>query len=262
MGIRSTLKGLLCFAVIMVISLNAVADIKDIEYGDVVSWASKKITVWSPPGRTFYPDALETSEEALSRYRSIANDALSVAFDPQEAPLFKGPYGRMRTAALILAVARSESGFRKDVDFGLGPHSKGDGGQSWCLMQVKLGMAVKGRTKLRLSMQKEGVKYNTDDSSWGGEDLISDRQKCFRAGLHIMRNSFLFCAHLPVEERLSSYTSGSCDNGKDSSKVRVGSAMRWLSVSPPPASDQTLFEIIEKMKITPIVASPESASLE
>src|SRR5512142_1412193 len=105
----------------------------------IVGWALAFMLAVAPPGTR----RGETREETIARYTQIATDAVAVAYDPANAPLFGGTGGRARTAGLMLAVAFHESGFRRDVDFGIGPSSRGDSGQSWCLMQIKVGT---GRT--------------------------------------------------------------------------------------------------------------------
>ena len=211
---------------------------------EVVKWVVSQMSEWSPPGKSLFPDAKESVEEATARYGLIADDAAHVAFDPAEPPLFKGPNGRYKTLALLLAVADSESGFRKDVDVGKGNYSKGDSGQSWCLEQVRLGVATKGKTHTRISLvDGGGIKYVYDGTGYGGEDLVSDRKKCFRVALHIMRVSFDTCSGLDVEKRLSLYASGSCSLGWEASSRRIKKAVKWLSISPPPSDDESAVKV-------------------
>src|SRR5579884_644196 len=99
----------------------------------------------------------ESQEAARARYESIARDAVSVALDEQETPLFDGPDGRTRTAVLMLSIASFESSFRKTIDDGVG---RGDGGQSYCLMQIHF---IQPTTR-------EG---------WTSHQLIEDRKRCF-----------------------------------------------------------------------------------
>ena len=245
----------LTFISYFIVCLSSEVNASDITKDTVYEWAFKKMAVWSPPGKSYFPDAQEEEQDAIKRYKDIAVDVFSVAFDPEESPLFKGPNGRSKTAALLLSVANMESAFRKDVDFGIGSHAKGDGGQSWCLMQVQLGVAVNGKTKNRISLNKDSFTVNSDPASWGGEDLIADRKKCIRAGLHIMRSSFIMCASLPVEEKLAAYASGSCSSGKNASRVRVESAMKWLTASPPPAVDAKISELLYPSTKLEIAAS-------
>lgn len=141
-----------------------------------------------PPGKTFYPEAKETKEEAEVRYMGIAADLVDVVFDPDEKPLFSGPFGRWRTLTAIVGIAKHESHFRKDVQFQLGSYGKGDKGNSVCFMQMMVGS---GKTK-------EG---------WTKSDLL-DNKKCFRAGLHLMHESVKACWNVAEEYRYSVYTDG------------------------------------------------------
>ncbi len=159
--------------------------------------------LWAPPSRHIDGEGIAAAEQ---RYREIVTAAASVAFDPQEKPVFIGPHGRQRTLALMLSVAYFESGFRRDVDIGEGKFARG-GGMDSCLVQIRVGA---GRTP-------EG---------WDHRDLVEDRTKCFRAGLRIMRSSFATCRSSPVPDRLAIFTSGACDRGLAQSRARVGLAMR------------------------------------
>ena len=176
-------------------------------------WVVSFISRNAPPGRkTYYTYAVETREEALARYGEIAEALIDVIYDPEVRPLFSGPTGRARTASLLLGVMFWETGFRRDVDLGLGKDARGDNGRSWCLMQINIG---KGTTPNGLH----------------GEDLVTDRRACFTEGLRVIRGSFQACRRLPLEYRLSAYASGSCDKGQDKSKQRVGTGMQWYTNS-------------------------------
>lgn len=236
MNLKSQIKWIIFVFVFGFIS-DSYASEKPVD--KVIDWAVNRMSKWSPPGRKSYiPEATETEEEATTRYASIASDALTIAFDPSEKPIFGGSQGRLRTFSLLISVAHSESGFRKDVDFGLGKYAKGDGGRSWCLGQIQLGKASDGKTKTRVLLTEGGgLKYVWDGTGLGGEDLVSDRKNCFRVSLRIMRLSFNSCSALPISKRLAVYASGSCDKGHDSSSARVGKAIRWLSIDPAPVED-------------------------
>jgi hypothetical protein len=198
----------------------------------VIAWLMSLMVSVAPPGRKLYiPEAQETVEEATSRYVDIAKDATYVVWDPREKPIFKGSRGRERTATVLLAVVMFESAFRKDVDFGVGKMSRGDGGKSWCLNQVNLGQATsEGGTPNRIVVTIGGGFKITDhqDEGWSGQDLVDDRQKCFHAALSILRSSFSACAKNPIEERLTQYASGHCDQGEEASRIRMGLALRWM----------------------------------
>ena len=228
-------------AAVLVLVFPAVC-LADSPSESVVGWCTAQMASWSPPGLSQYPGAKETKDDGTLRYAEIARDAFSVAYDPSEPPVFAGPDGRARTLALMLSIADSESGFRKDVDLGVGPASRGDGGRSWCLMQVQLSAEDQSthRTVRRIVMDGDAWKYANDGKTgWGGEDLVSDRKKCFRAGLHMIRVSMRACSYLPVRERLAVYTGGSCayEAARKSSSSRIGKAMSWLFRKPAPMAD-------------------------
>jgi hypothetical protein len=162
----------------------------------IIVWLVALMMLQSPPDKgalagRFVKDAVETTEQRIERYQAIATAIATVAFDPNEKPVFGGRTGRFATASLLLAISWMESGWRRDVDLGLGKEARG-GGMDTCSMQIRLGKNEKTR---------EG---------WDWQDIVNDREKCFRAGLHIVRRSFAACSKLPVEHRLSAYASGSC----------------------------------------------------
>lgn len=237
---KNTVLWLITVFFLMVFSRPAYADGPSITA--IHTWAVDQMVVWSPPGKSFYPDAKESEEEGKARYESIAHDAISVAYDPVEPPLFKNdPIGRAKTLAIMLSIARSESGgYRRDVDFNVGKMARGDGGKSWCLMQIQLSKPnPKGQTSTRIALKGDQYEYvYTKDKGFGGEDLIADRKVCFRVALHMARESFRACSGLPVEDRLSVYAGGNCEDGRPQSRVRVGKAIRWLAQIAPPHIDQ------------------------
>lgn len=228
-----------------------------------IAWIVAFIVTQAPAGRPqFIPEAKETVPEAEARYESIAKDIAAVVYDPSEAPLFKGPDGRIKTAAVILSIMTHESGFRKDVDLGKGGLSKGDSGQSWCLMQVRLGAASGGKTWQRIILDDaDGTFHFAFDgkTGLGGEDLVRDRKNCVRAGLHIMRRSFS-CPKLPVLNMLNLYASGSCDKGYEASERRMGLALRWFNGHKPDFDDAQVTApvlAVNPMPTTPILLAKE-----
>lgn len=154
----------------------------------------------------------ESASDARERYQSIARDVAAVAMDGGEQPLFGGAKGRTETALLMLSVASFESSFKKSVDDGIG---LGDHGRSYCLMQIRVGSGT----------TREG---------WSGPELVEDRQRCFRAALHILRGSFAICQKLPLDDRLSAYATGRCLPNVEVSRSRVGRAHAFWESHPPP----------------------------
>lgn len=228
------------FALGMIILMSSIANGAE-PTPEAVGWATSKMMKWTKPGTNIHNMALESPEEAQTRYEYIAKDAFEVAFDPVEPPLYRGKDGRVKTWATILSVAHFESSFRKDVDLGEGQKAKGDHGQSWCLMQVKLGKEVKGKTKGRVNLDTPYARFTTvEGNGFGGEDLVADRKMCFRAALHIMRTSMAMCKALPEEDRLAAYASGTCDKGRQSSRWRYGKAIRWIKSTKPALNDEVV----------------------
>lgn len=206
-------------------------------------WLVGHMISWRPPGRSVIPEAKETPEEGKTRYEKIGNAMINVVYDPRESPIFTGKYGRARTLALLASISFFESGWRKDVDLGIGKIGRGDSGRSWCMMQIMLGRPDNtGYTRRRILLTKNYFRFvgrNNKDwkNAFGGRDLVQNREDCFRAGLHLIRNSFRSCQRLPIIDRLSVYTSGSCSSGTRASEVRVRMAQRMLAIKRPPITD-------------------------
>ncbi|MDB4992890.1 MAG: uncharacterized protein JWM74_322 [Myxococcaceae bacterium] len=169
----------------------------------LAAWLLTAMIAWNPPAQH-----REGEKAATERYTSMANDIAAVALDAEESPLFEGPQGRPQTALLIAATASFESSYRKDVDTG---QTKGDSGRSWCMLQVQ----VFGKTA----------------EKWTGDELIQDRKKCVRAGLHKMKESFTMCKALPLIDRLSAYTCGTC-RAEPKAEWRVKRALGWFKSHP------------------------------
>lgn len=175
----------------------------------------------APPERPhFVPEAMETRDQAMVRYQEIAQALVDTVYDPANAPLYSGKYGRERTTSLLLTIAYFESGFRRDVDLGLGRarlsrSGWNDQGRSWCMMQLNLGKKT-----------VDGVEDSADttEEGWTGRELLADRRKCFTAGLGVLRKSLRACRHLPWDQQLAGYASGSCEKGAAASRTRMHKA--------------------------------------
>lgn len=200
----------------------------------VVDWIVGFMTRHAPPGReTYYVEAQETKEDAEKRYRSIAEDLVEVVYNPANKPLFGGSKGRSRTISILLGIMLYESGFGRNVDFGVGKFARGDNGRSWCLMQMNVG---KGRT------WKDAGGWNIKhDRPWRygdkaedivlgstGPEMVEDRRKCFTEGLRLIRISFRSCRNYPLKERLRVYASGSCKSGAKGSRIRMTAAIKFF----------------------------------
>lgn len=172
----------------------------------ITAWALAIMLAWAPPGRSRLKEAVETPEAGAARYAEIARDAAHVAFDPAERPMVAGPRARSQSLAILLSVAYHESGFRRDVDLGLGPLARGQGTDS-CLMQIRVG---KGTTA----------------DGWSHADLVADRKKCFRAGFRLLRRSIGACRSMPPLAWLSAYARGQCALDEPTSRALIGPAFQ------------------------------------
>lgn len=169
----------------------------------MAAWLLAAMIAWNPPAQH-----REGEQAATTRYDSIAHDIASVSLEPDEAPLFDGPVGRAQTALLIASVASFESTFRKDVDTGT---LQGDHGRSWCILQIQV--------------------YGKTAEDWTGQQLVEDRKRCVKAGLHRMRQSFTMCKHLPLIDRLAGYTLGQCKE-EPKAEWRTRRALGWWKGHP------------------------------
>lgn len=179
---------------------------------------------------TYLPQAKETVEERTTRYEEIATD-LAEVLDTEEKLLFAGSRRKAHSGALALSVYYMESGFRKDVDLGIGKEARG-GGMDTCLAQIRLG------------------KDQLTPEGWTWKDIVADRKKCFRASLRMMRRSLLACQKEPREHGLAAYAAGVCTllSGQQKSRARWSvyrhvidkrGAPKDESFEPPPVSTMT-----------------------
>ena len=175
----------------------------------LASWLLGVMVATVPPGRSRSPaEARESAEQGQARYAEIADVLARVALDPEEQPVFGGKLGRERTAALMLALAFHESRWRRDVDLGLGTH-----GRYHCLMQVAVD---RGR--------------NID--GWTAKELVASRERCFRAGLHVLARAHGACKGQGPDAWLRIYTSGRCDRGREAAEQRLTTLRTWIAAYP------------------------------
>jgi hypothetical protein len=181
-----------------------------------IAWLASAMLAWTLP--------TTQHDEQRARYSNIAEDAVRVAFDPMEPPLFKGDQGRARTATLLLAWASYESDFRQSVEVG---QERGDGGDAWCLMQIhpEVGIAL------------DGTGYRFDPRGMHGDDFVRSRETCFRTALHMLRDSSRACSRLSGSDRFSVYATGACTENERASRLRFERAMNWERMHPLPVTD-------------------------
>ena len=186
----------------------------------------------------------ETEQEAEARYDSIASDALHVAFEPGEKPLFDGPYGRQRTSLLIVTIARYESNFIRRIDEGRCLKGECDNGAAACIMQVHTedGLILEPDTySYAHSKSKEWLDSHSEKVLT--KDSLKDRKTCFRAALHKMRESLSGCRSVPKsEDRLGIYTGEGCNSTRPNpkSRTRIGLANYYFASKVPPVTDSSV----------------------
>jgi len=178
-----------------------------------------------PPGKYREPPELvETEADTRARYQAIAAALAEVVLDPNERSIFGGDDGRRRTASLLLSLSVYESGLKRDVDLGIGKHDKAprNSRQYWCTLQI-------------------GVDGGKTAEGWTGPELVADRRKCFRAGLHRLLRARGSCSKHGPEAWLRTYTSGNCTQGEKAASQRMATAHRWMSYpfpAPTPAASE------------------------
>lgn len=228
----------------------------------IVLWLFGLMIVAAPPNRPqFEPAAIESVAQAQERYQGIAQAVAQVAFDPSETPI--PGTSRSYTAALLLSIAYHESSFRRDVDLGIGrmklaKSGWNDFGRSWCMMQVNLGTKQIPDTRPGHEGSWREESSSQTSEGWWGSELLADREKCFRAGLHILQRTW-GCRGGIQADSLSKYAGGECyikadeDKAKESgderllakikatryaSRMRVERANRWSKTRPRDWVDQ------------------------
>lgn len=215
-----------------------------------VIWLLSTMTAISPPARPglIIPEARETQVEAEARYKEIAEAIVDGSL--QTKSLFKGEHGLSKTMMFVATVFYVESGYRRDVDLGLGRARLGrlgvnDHGRSWCMGQINLG-------KRSISdPDQPGVTIDTSATTtkegWTGKELLEDRVKCVVTTINRARQSFGACYSLPREHWMAAYAAGTCnsESGQRSSRTRMSMFARLLKNHRPIATDAELLSSLE-----------------
>lgn len=214
----------------------------------LVLWLVSAMTGWVPVSQ--HSIHHETTEETSDRYESMATDAMKVAFEPSETPLFPDKNGRTRTALLMIAIAKWESGYIKRIDDGICLKGECDGGLAACIMQVHTNGSLvldspfhPGEYSFAFQRTKEWREEHKAEIL-NKDSLIKDRKMCFRAALHMLRESFRICKYMPVEDRMGIYTGEGCkfEDGKPipnpKSRTRVMTAVTFFGRHAPVFTDE------------------------
>jgi len=164
------------------------------------AWAFSAILALAPSND--YTKKFESETEMKSRYQDIADDLVKAINSSK--PIFKGDRAELDTAALLISIAKFESGFRKDIDNGT---VKGDSGRSVCLTQINL-----GHGKVRVG--------DDEMRSWAAKDILDDRKKCFMVAIEVIRESMQRCKGYKGSDVLSMYTTGTCRSNEKFARNR------------------------------------------
>lgn len=153
---------------------------------------------------TFYPIQNhayhETTEITTNRYESISED---IAEGSAQQPIFSDAEGgAAKTGILLASLARWESqGYDAKVDQCI---TAGDNGMSWTIFQLMSLFSPK-------------------------QEVCASRKKAVEWAIKHIKNSFRLCHSLPLQDRLSVYAGGTCDNGRPQSRVRVVPAINFYN---------------------------------
>jgi hypothetical protein len=224
----------------------------------IVLWILAAMTALAPPHREHYVQlAKESYAQADARYREIAEAIVDESFAGR--PLFGGKGGRISTAMLVTTIFFMESGFRRDIDLGIGNvrlrrAGLNDFGRSWCMGQINLGFK-RVPDPDHPGMWKETSTAATPDG-WYGPDLTADRRKCVRATINALRLSMSTCRSLPADQRLAAYAAGNCESetGKRLSEARMRLFFRWNARGRPNTVDEQVLK--EMNDAQPAAAQP------
>jgi Transglycosylase SLT domain len=149
--------------------------------------------------------ALQPNAPWKESYERTAQSVADVV--AAEEPLFSGPQGREKGAAILVALAWAESRFD--------PKAVGDQGRSVGLYQIF------------------GPNLPTPEG-FGRKDILGNPLNATKVALRMIRASMAVCAKFPLLERLGWYAAGDCQRGAGASRFRVGLAMKVMQSHPVP----------------------------
>lgn len=204
----------------------------------LVAWLAQAILTWTP--------GVRHDEVRAAEADGLARELLAVAFRVDEAPAYKGPDGRARTALLVAAIGSQESAFIRRIQLGdcrcRREVCECDGqvimGRPYfaaaCYLQIHAndrgGIALVGDGWVYGDYLKPRSEAADQARVYRNEDLLGDPTNCFLVGQHMARASILH-----MGGRLCGYTGeeGPCPKAD----WRQGLADAWFRAHPPPAAD-------------------------
>jgi hypothetical protein len=185
----------------------------------IVVWVFSALTSWTLTPKD--PGSMGVMEQAR---RTVTQEVIDVAYDPTEAPLFKGPDGRARTAILLGVIATLETRLAAHVRQGrcktgeCDPNGSG-GHDAVGLMQIHV-----GEDGILLTQKGYRRCSRRDASCLHESDLIRHEEVAIRLALHMVRQSGLasYCGE-PVEGPVT--------------QRRKNVLEAWLTKHPAPVAD-------------------------
>lgn len=189
----------------------------------LIAWLVAALTHWTPMPAGKLLDAV--IEERLV----VARALVDVAYDPSEPPLdsFRGPDARAMTALLLGSIAAHESGLLPRLVDGRCLPGECDHGDSFGLMQIKLGPHG-------LALIPGGGYRRCESDTVAcliGADLAGNVIGQVRVALHILRS-----------DGLKSYTGESGSDDAPAARRRMMSAQLWADRHPVPVPDGRMVE--------------------
>lgn len=200
---------------------------------ELIAWILAFMMSMSPPTDHGHRINKETVQETTQRYEEIAEDLVEVAFDPENEPLFKDADARSHTVAVMLGIMYHESKFYLRVDQGH-PAGRGDGGASWCMMQIMIGKHPAKTRSWNIVHDRPpewGDPPEEIEEGFTGQELVDNRKLCLYEGLKVARWSFSRCGGGSIYDRLKVYASGSCSRGSQASRRRMFTAQKYWNSS-------------------------------
>jgi hypothetical protein len=173
----------------------------------ILAWVLLAVNAWGAK-------PLPPEEQRVDEVRQRAAESIyQVAYDADEQPIFRGNYGRARTALWMVSTAGEESRFLERIINGHCRPGECDHGAATGMMQVHV-----GQFGMRLLGDKETLCGRKTVDCWTRDDLLNDWSLQVRTGLHAYRTQ--------GPGAFTRWQRSSAD------------AAAWYAKNPPPATDE------------------------
>jgi len=175
----------------------------------ILAWVLMAVNAWGAK-------PLPPEEQRVDEVRQRAAESIyQVAYDADEAPIFRGNYGRARTALWMVSNAGEESRFLERIITGRCRPGECDHGAATGMLQVHL-----GPFGMRLVGDREAWCGRRAVDCWTRDDLLNDWSLQVRAALHVYR------------------TPGQSERAWTRWQKARDDAAAWYAKNPPPATDE------------------------